>query len=115
MPTPLGPHGEPDLSYVTNTGAMIGKHAKPGVLVVLAVVSLLDTTLVLFLVAIFVYVLLSWISPELQARLALRPDCLRQKAGAPLTHDNLFHSMLGLLDVNTTLHRPALDIFAGCR
>ena len=59
--------------------------------------------------------MLSWISPELQARLALRPDCLRQKAGAPLTHDNLFHSMLGLLDVNTTLHQPALDIFAGCR
>jgi UDP-N-acetyl-D-glucosamine dehydrogenase len=29
VPTPLGPHGEPDLSYVTATGAMIGQHAKP--------------------------------------------------------------------------------------
>lgn len=44
VPTPLGPHGEPDLSFVTNTGAMIGKHAKPGVLVVLESTSYPGTT-----------------------------------------------------------------------
>lgn len=44
VPTPLGPHGEPDLSFVTNTGAMIGAHAKPGVLVVLESTSYPGTT-----------------------------------------------------------------------
>jgi YggT family protein len=42
----------------------IGAIASIGALVALAVVSLLDTTLMLFLVAIFVYVLLSWVSPD---------------------------------------------------
>jgi UDP-N-acetyl-D-glucosamine dehydrogenase len=28
VPTPLGPHGEPDLSYVLATAAMIGRHGK---------------------------------------------------------------------------------------
>ncbi|HCF1390937.1 TPA: hypothetical protein NH846_001273, partial [Pseudomonas aeruginosa] len=32
-----------------------------------------------------------------------------------LSHDNLFHSVLGLLDVQTSLYQPALDIFASCR
>lgn len=44
VPTPLGPHGEPDLSYVTKTGAMIGTHAKQGVLVVLESTSYPGTT-----------------------------------------------------------------------
>ncbi len=59
--------------------------------------------------------MLTWLSPAMQTRLGLRTGCLRQNAAAPLTHDNLFHSMLGLLDVNTSLHRPQLDIFSGCR
>ncbi len=44
VPTPLGPHGEPDLSYVIRTGEMIGRHAKPGVLVVLESTSYPGTT-----------------------------------------------------------------------
>jgi UDP-N-acetyl-D-glucosamine dehydrogenase len=48
VPTPLGPHGEPDLSYVTTTAAMIGRHAKPAcegpVLVVLESTSYPGTT-----------------------------------------------------------------------
>ena len=59
--------------------------------------------------------MLTWLSPTMQTRLALRPGCLQQMAGAPLTHDNLFHSMLGLLDINTALRQPALDLFSACR
>lgn len=48
VPTPLGPHGEPDLSYVTNTGEMIGRYAHPPaagpVLVVLESTSYPGTT-----------------------------------------------------------------------
>jgi lipid A ethanolaminephosphotransferase len=41
--------------------------------------------------------------------------CVRRKSHAALSHDNLFHSVLGLLDVETQAYLPALDIFDGCR
>jgi lipid A ethanolaminephosphotransferase len=41
--------------------------------------------------------------------------CLRGKSHAALSHDNLFHSVLGLLDVETQAYLPSLDIFDGCR
>jgi lipid A ethanolaminephosphotransferase len=59
--------------------------------------------------------MVTWVSPAMQTRLGLRTGCLRQKADAPLSHDHLFHSVLGLLDINTTLHQSSLDIFAACR
>ena len=33
----------------------------------------------------------------------------------PLSQDNLFHSMLGLLEVNSKVYNQDLDMFAGCR
>ncbi len=59
--------------------------------------------------------MLSWVSPAMAQRLGLRPDCLRAGAAAPLSHDNLFHAMLGLADVQTSLYRKELDWFAACR
>ncbi len=59
--------------------------------------------------------MLSWISTPMAQRLNLRPDCLRQHAADALTHDNLFHAMLGLADVQTSLYRQDLDWFAACR
>ena len=59
--------------------------------------------------------MLTWLSGPMQKRLGVRQDCLQKSATAPLTHDNLFHSMLGLLDVNTSVYQPRLDLFAGCR
>lgn len=46
VPTPLGQHGEPDLSYVVNTGIMIGANSNPsgGQLVVLESTSYPGTT-----------------------------------------------------------------------
>lgn len=42
--------------------------------------------------------------------------CLEAKAKADeLSHDNLFHSVLGLYDVRTSLYQPDLDIFHSCR
>ncbi len=34
---------------------------------------------------------------------------------APLSQDNLFHSMLGLLQVHTQVYERSLDLFASCR
>ena len=59
--------------------------------------------------------MVTWVSPPMQQRLRLRNACLQKNAALPLSHDNLFHSMLGLLDVQTGLHKPALDVFAACR
>jgi lipid A ethanolaminephosphotransferase len=45
--------------------------------------------------------MLMWFSPGLKG--ADLPDlaCLRQRAQAPAAHDHLFHTLLGLLDVQT--------------
>ena len=59
--------------------------------------------------------MLSWISQPMAQRLGLRLECLRQQADRPLSHDNLFHAMLGLADVQTNLYRKDMDWFAACR
>lgn len=59
--------------------------------------------------------MVSWISDAMRDRLGLRLDCLQARAADKLTHDNLFHAMLGLLDVQTSLYRKELDWFAACR
>ena len=43
-------------------------------------------------------------------------DCMRKEAAQnAYTHDNLFHSIIGLLEVKTTLYDKEYDIFRGCR
>ena len=41
--------------------------------------------------------------------------CLRARRDAPLSHDNLFHTVIGLLGVEAAEYREALDAFASCR
>jgi lipid A ethanolaminephosphotransferase len=50
----------------------------------------------------------------LQQRTGVRSDCLRARADQALSHDNLFHSVLGLMDVRTQVYQPALDLFQPC-
>ncbi len=56
-----------------------------------------------------------WLSPELQQRSGVRADCLRQRAAEPLSHDHVFHTMLGVMDVSTQVRENALDAMAPCR
>ena len=56
-----------------------------------------------------------WFSPGYISSFGLDADCLRRRAQQPATHDNLFHSVLGLLDIRTTIYEPSLDISASCR
>ncbi|TAA07664.1 phosphoethanolamine transferase [Pseudoxanthomonas winnipegensis] len=42
-------------------------------------------------------------------------QCLRQHADAPASHDNLFSSVLGLMDVKTSVYDASRDLFAPCR
>ncbi len=57
---------------------------------------------------------ITWLSPAFERRSGIATACLKQRLDAPISHDNYFHSVLGLLDVRTGVYRPALDIYAQC-
>jgi lipid A ethanolaminephosphotransferase len=59
--------------------------------------------------------MLVWLSPAITRGGDVSARCLRAKADSALSHDNLFHSVLGLLDVSTSVYREERDIFDGCR
>ncbi|HRP95254.1 MAG TPA: phosphoethanolamine--lipid A transferase [Rhodocyclaceae bacterium] len=59
--------------------------------------------------------MLLWISTGYARRFGLDLACLREHAGRSLSHDHLFHSVLGLLDVRTAVHERALDFVAACQ
>ena len=56
-----------------------------------------------------------WFSSGMQRALGLNTECLRRHALLPAAHDHLFHTTLGLLDIQTSLYEPALDLARGCR
>jgi lipid A ethanolaminephosphotransferase len=58
--------------------------------------------------------MLLWLSPAYRQDFHVSENCLQSHSGQPLSHDNLFHSMLGLLDVNTAARDQGLNLFAGC-
>ena len=59
--------------------------------------------------------MIAWFSDHYQQSFGIDIHCLQKERNAPLSQDNLFHSMLGLLEVRTRVYNPALDLFAGCR
>ncbi len=59
--------------------------------------------------------MVAWLSPALQQRSGVSADCLRKQAAQPLSHDNLFHTVLGLMDVKTQALEAPLDAAAPCR
>lgn len=59
--------------------------------------------------------MLAWFSDRYQQAFSVDAHCLQQSRDKPLSQDNLFHSMLGLLDIDSKVYNPALDMFAGCR
>ena len=58
--------------------------------------------------------MVAWLSPGLQERSGVNPACLRERAAQPVSHDNLFHSVLGLMDVQTRVRKDDLNLFAPC-
>jgi lipid A ethanolaminephosphotransferase len=56
-----------------------------------------------------------WLSPGFRQSQGLTEECLRKRAQQPVSHDNLFHSLLGVFGVQTRVYEPALDLFAACR
>lgn len=59
--------------------------------------------------------MLAWVSPSFARSAHLDLGCLRGRAGQPVSHDHLFHSLLGVLDVQTAAYQPGRDLFRPCR
>jgi lipid A ethanolaminephosphotransferase len=56
-----------------------------------------------------------WLSPAFRRAFAISRDCMRGRASQPASHDSLFHSLLGVLDVQTKAYDAQMDLFVGCR
>ena len=59
--------------------------------------------------------MMMWLSAGHAQAPAVDTECLKQRAARPASHDHLFHTVLGLLDVSTRLYEPELDLVHGCR
>lgn len=59
--------------------------------------------------------MLAWFSDSYQQAFGVDTHCLQNERNTPLSQDNLFHSMLGLLQVSTQVYNPRLDLFSICR
>ncbi|WP_314405160.1 phosphoethanolamine transferase [Stenotrophomonas rhizophila] len=55
-----------------------------------------------------------WFSPSFAANRGLNLTCVRQRAAKYTDHDNLFPSVLGLMQVKTAIYERDRDLFAGC-
>lgn len=59
--------------------------------------------------------MLMWVSRGMEKRQGITESCLEAKGKQPVSQDNLFHSVLGLMDVHTNAYHPDLDLFRTCR
>ncbi|XLZ71426.1 phosphoethanolamine--lipid A transferase [Massilia sp. SR12] len=59
--------------------------------------------------------MLMWFSSDFEKRFKVSRTCLSLRAKQPLSHDNVFHSVLGMLHISTVARNPRLDIFNACR
>ena len=55
-----------------------------------------------------------WLSEGFRDRFKLDQQCLAARANQEFSHDNVFHSALGMLDINTAIYNPKLDLFHAC-
>ena len=58
---------------------------------------------------------ITWWSPQFEKQMGLSRTCLQNKMQKPLTHDNYFHSVLGLVNVSSEIYQAKLDVHADCR
>lgn len=56
-----------------------------------------------------------WMSQRFRDSLGIDAGCLAAKAGDPVSHDNMFATVLGMVDVTTEAKDAALDLAGACR
>jgi lipid A ethanolaminephosphotransferase len=59
--------------------------------------------------------MLFWASHGFQERTGLSMACMRSHAHDAVSHDNIYHTVLGAMAVHDAVYDPAMDLFAGCR
>lgn len=59
--------------------------------------------------------MLVWLDEQNAEALHINRQCLQQKLEMPVSHDNIFHSLLGLSGISATEYNRELDLFASCR
>ena len=59
--------------------------------------------------------MLAWLSEGMASSTGTDTRCLKERSALPVSHDNLFHSVLGLMEVGTVAYESDLDVFAACR
>jgi lipid A ethanolaminephosphotransferase len=56
-----------------------------------------------------------WMSEAMKTHDHIDYECLKSRALVPYSHDYLFHSLAGLLEIDTRLYEADLDLFLPCR
>jgi lipid A ethanolaminephosphotransferase len=56
-----------------------------------------------------------WMSPSYKEQFGIDQACLEANADTTISHANLFHSVLGMLDIETSERKDDLDVFAKCK
>jgi lipid A ethanolaminephosphotransferase len=59
--------------------------------------------------------MIAWFSDAYRELTHLDSDCLRAESAKTFSHDNLFATVLGMMDIETSVYEPGLDAFAACR
>lgn len=94
----------PALLYVSDHGESLGEsglylHGMP-----YAVAPLEQTRVPLY----------AWVSPGFLKLERWDRECMARQARVPRTHDNVFATVLGFMDVTTREYQPGLDLFEPC-
>ncbi|WP_374585828.1 phosphoethanolamine transferase [Pseudoduganella sp.] len=55
-----------------------------------------------------------WMSDSFSQRFHVNRGCLAARSSQPFSHDNVFHSTLGMLNISTAVYNPKLDLFQAC-
>jgi lipid A ethanolaminephosphotransferase len=58
---------------------------------------------------------ISWFANDFIGRHNLDTDCMAAQTDKKISHDNYFHSVLGLMNIQTELYKAELDLYAPCR
>lgn len=58
--------------------------------------------------------LIVWVSDQMQDTFKIDYECLKKNTNQSFSHDNYFHSVLGLLHIETSFYKKELDIFSRC-
>jgi lipid A ethanolaminephosphotransferase len=55
-----------------------------------------------------------WLSKDFSDSFGLDTECVKRQRNTAYSHDNLFHSVLGMLNIKTTAYQADYDVFSHC-